>query len=323
MGFTSHFSFADIYKETLMNLKKIIKEELLNEADVNPLKLPSVKNAEAGSDAALARAQFLQNKVEKNLSSLGVYGLEGYMDEQGIFTVEMVQKAKTFKFSFKTENGDVLNGHANYDFALSKKYSTMVLNFDSDDQNIKIMFSKESLKRPFMSKSNIFGSYKGNRSALIGMQEDTVVDVRISNFDPPIMGSTKIKILEIGIVRSKSDKKSKELVPGKYYPVKAEIDFENGNDEDIFTSAVKEEISNRISEGDFYVSLSKARKDMLIFSTSPNSSGDFFTVKKPNVISPKDISSWRGNVLMDNKPLGRPVSGSIQANISYIDIDKD
>jgi len=318
----SHFSFVVIFiKETLMDIKKIIKESLLNEADVNPAKLPSIKNREAGADAALARAQYLQGKVEKNLSSLGVYGIEGYMQEQGIFTVETIQNEKIFPFSFVTQDGNKLKGQAKYNFQLSKKFSTMVLDFQSDDQTIKIMFSRESLKRPFMSKSNIFGSFKGKKSALIGLQEDTVFDVRISGFDPPIVGPTKIKIIGIGIERGEKGKNSSQITSGKYYQVKAELDFQNGGDEDIFTTAVKEEISNRIGDGDFYVSLSKARKDMLIFSTTPNSSGDFFTIKKPGITTPKDINSWRGPVLVDNKPLGRPVSGSIKANLKYIVIE--
>jgi hypothetical protein len=295
-------------------IKKILKEDVTS--------LPSMKYKEPGAEAGLARAEMLGSEIEKNLASLGVYDIQDFMENKGIFSVERIRDVKEFPMSFTIKGGETLKGLAKYDFKSSKKFSTIVLDFDTGDEVLKIIFEKNSIKRPFMSQSNWYGKYKGDKSALVGIQEGGVFVVKILGYKPPIVGPTEIKINKIGIKKGGKSGKVGSLQPGKFYKAKAEIDFTTGSDEGPFTTAVKREIVNRASNGDYFISPSESNREMLIFSTKPSKvpgkGGEYFTVTKRGITDPKNPMSWFGEVEMGDKPHGRMVGPGVKANISQI-----
>ena len=196
-------------------IKKTVTEALnpLNPyfGETDPTSL--VKDKTGGAGAAKARAEFLTGHIEKNLSKAGIYGIEGYMESQGIFSVERVKTyGKPFKFSFKNKEGKEYNGIAEYDSNLSKKNGTIVLTFKSDEGTLKILFSKESLARPFMSITNKLGNFKGDKRALIGLQEGGVFDVKIietEKYESTTTGyekeSDEIEKIKDDITKAKND----------------------------------------------------------------------------------------------------------------------
>lgn len=169
-------------------IKDIIKQTLI-EVSLNPLNpyfgdndpTKIVSDKSGGAGAAQARAEFLVKKSDKVLSSLGIYDLEHYMETQGIFsTVRIKTYGKPFGFSFTEKNGGKYSGKAEYNKSLSEQYKTLVLDFTSVEGEMKsILFSTESLKRPYMDKSNMLGNYKGNKNALLGLQIDGIFDVKM------------------------------------------------------------------------------------------------------------------------------------------------
>jgi hypothetical protein len=140
-----------------------------------------VKNL-GGDDvgSAKARSEYLRDKIEKNFSELGIpsYNLMGYMKSQGIFTLELIQQYnEPFDFSFVKEDGQKFSGKAIYNKKLSEKFKTLVL--DLNNGEVKLKFTPESLKRPFLAKKNIWGKYK-DKLALMGLQTNAFFDVEIS-----------------------------------------------------------------------------------------------------------------------------------------------
>lgn len=73
-------------------IKKILKEDVTS--------LPSMKYKEPGAEASLARAEMLGSEIEKNLASLGVYDIQDFMENKGIFSVERLKEVKEFPMSF-------------------------------------------------------------------------------------------------------------------------------------------------------------------------------------------------------------------------------
>lgn len=297
-----------------MDIKKIIKQTLM-EADVDVTKLPSMKNREGGAEAALARAQHLQGQAEKNLSSLGVYGIQGYMDEQGIFSVDMIKNAGKFDFSFTIKSGGELTGRASYNEDISRKNQTIVLNF-TDDDNISygILFDKNSIKRPFMSKSNIFGNYKGDKSALVGLQEDAVFTVKLKESgQKPLV--EEIKITNIGIERKKGERRG---LFSKDYPA---IKVTGALTADISKlgltdKVIIEKIKKALNTGVFYVRLSESQPQTIVLSDKPTTGGEFLVVEAQDSINEKEPEEWTNvKVKVGKYALGNltlPVDGVIK-----------
>lgn len=166
-----------IIKQTLMEVTSNPLNPFFGDND--PTKIVSDKSGGAG--AAQARAEFLTKKSDSILSKMGIYDIESHMETQGIFSTVRIQTyGKPFNFSFKEKNGKDYSGKASYNKSSSDKYDTLVLDFTSEENDMKsIIFSNESLKRPYMDKSNILGKYKGKKNALMGLQIDGIFDVKL------------------------------------------------------------------------------------------------------------------------------------------------
>lgn len=176
-----------------MDIKKIIKQELIKEINLNPIDpyrgetdptnvLKNSGKGDAGS--AEARSEYLRGKIEKNFSSLGVYNIENYMEEQGIFHEEMIKNFnKPFDFGFmNTKTGDDFDGKATYNEKISKRDKTIVLDFiNNDGRKYRMTFDPESLKRPFLGKTAMFKDYKKSY-ALFGLQINGVFNVIVQKF---------------------------------------------------------------------------------------------------------------------------------------------
>lgn len=171
-------------------IKDIIKQTLI-EVSLNPLNpyfgdndpTKIVSDKSGGAGAAQARSEFLIKKSNSLLSKLGIYDIENYMETQGIFSTVRIQTyGKPFGFSFTEKNGGKYSGKAEYNKSLSQQYKTLVLDFTSEEGEMKsILFSTESLKRPYMDKSSMLGNYKGNKNALLGLQIDGIFDVKMKD----------------------------------------------------------------------------------------------------------------------------------------------
>jgi len=176
-----------------MDIKKIIKQELIKEVNLNPIDpyrgetdpTKVLKNAGKGdAGSAEARSGYLKGKIEKNLSSLGVYNIENYMEEQGIFHEEMIKNYnQPFDFGFmNTKTGDDFDGKAIYNERVSKRDKTIVLDFiNNDRRKYRMTFDPESLKRPFLGKIGMFKDYKKSY-ALFGLQINGVFNVIVQKF---------------------------------------------------------------------------------------------------------------------------------------------
>jgi hypothetical protein len=298
-----------------MDIRKIIKQTLM-EADVNVTKLPSIKNQEGGADAALARAQHLQGQAEKNLSSLGVYGIQGYMDEQGIFSVDMLKNAGKFDFSFTIKSGGELTGKASYNEEVSIKNQTIVLNFtDEDNISYGILFDKNSIKRPFMSKSNMLGFYTGNKSALVGLQEDVVFTIKLKESgEKPLV--EEIKITNIGIERKKGERRD---LFSKDYPaikVKGALTIADIGRLGLTDKVIIEKIKKALNTGVFYVRLSESKEQTIVLSDKPKNGGEFLVVEAQDSINEKEPEEWTNvKVKVGKYALGSltlPVDGVIK-----------
>ena len=171
-------------------IKDIIKQTLI-EVSLNPLNpyfgdndpTKIVSDKSGGAGAAQARAEFLVKKSDSLLSKMGIYDLERYMETQGLFSIIRIKTyGNPFGFSFIEKNGGKYSGKAEYNKSLSEQYKTLVLDFTSVEGEMKsILFSTESLKRPYMDKSNMLGNYKGNKNALLGLQIDGIFDVKMKD----------------------------------------------------------------------------------------------------------------------------------------------
>lgn len=331
-----------------MNLKHIIKQ-VLSEADVDVRKLPSMKNREGGEAASLARAKHLQGKVEKNLSSLGVYDVQGYMEGQGIFSLERIKNmGEPFSFSFKDERGGTYDGKAMYDEKLSTN-TTLVLKFKSTEGIKKIHFPTKSLLRPFMHKSNFLGNYRGDKRALLGLQEGEIVDVVIklygksSGVSKAIRGenisrvinlltedeikdgqyTTKIKILKIGIERAATEKRIL-LSNDVNLPVEGKITIDRNDLSKLkavghFTA---EDIMKRLESRRFYVRLSKDTKNTIILSTTKDEKDrtkEFLIISSMKNINEKEPTQWSNlDVTIGQRAMNRDEWPNIKGKISYL-----
>ncbi len=171
----------------IIKVKDIIKEVDVTGGKYNPLNPyasePSdptrvIKNL-GGDDAgsAEARSEYLRDKIEQNFSKLGIpaYDLRSYMKIQGIYTEELLKSyTQPFDFSFMKENGEKFSGKATYNKELSKQNNTIVLNFN----NGSIIFSQDSIKRPFLAKKGFWAKYK-EKLSLRGLQTNSIFDVKI------------------------------------------------------------------------------------------------------------------------------------------------
>lgn len=150
--------------------------QLSRDSDVDPTKITqNLGGDDAGS--AKARSEYLRSKIEKNFSSLGIHSdLQAYMESQGIFTLELIQQySQPFDFSFVKENGEKFSGKAVYNKQLSEKFKTLVLDFNE----VKLKFTPDSLKRPFLAKKGMWGKYK-DKMALMGLQTNGIFDVEVA-----------------------------------------------------------------------------------------------------------------------------------------------
>lgn len=283
--------------KTLMDIRKVIRK-VLSEADVKTQNLPSIKNRAPGAEAAIARAQHLQSKVEKNLSSMGVYGVQGYMAQQGIFSVDMIKNAGNFNFSFQIKGGAELHGKASYNKKMSSKLSTICLNFKAEDGvNYGIVFEKNSLKRPFMAKSNIFGNYKGDYRALLGLQEDFVFTVKMKEEgEKPIVET--IKITEIGIELPDT---STAVLFSKDKPIKVVGNISLSKTPTWTVANTMNKIHNNLIGGNFYARLSKKDSNTIILSTTRNEGGDFLVIESQETINDREPQEWSNIPIKINK----------------------
>ena len=195
MGLLTPFFVYTIFiiKTIFMDIKKIIKQELIKEVNLNPIDpyrgetdpTKVLKNAGKGdAGSAEARSEYLRGKIEKNFSSLGVYNIENYMEEQGIFHEEMIKNYnQPFDFGFmNTKTGDDFDGKATYNEKISKRDKTIVLDFiNNDGRKYRMTFDPESLKRPFLGKTAMFKDYKQSY-ALFGLQINGVFNVIVQKF---------------------------------------------------------------------------------------------------------------------------------------------
>lgn len=244
------------------NSLKFLKEDL-TAGRLNPLNPYSSKEVDptsmvadksGGAGASKARLEYLKGSAQKNLSKLGIYNLEGYMDTQGIFMAKTIKEyGEPFKFSFQTESGKY-EGKAKYDEVESKEKQTIVLNFIGDDGGKKLIeFTQESLKRPFMGKSSkMFSKWKGDKRALIGLQEDAFFEAIVTD-----MGG------------GKSDEEKKVEESTSDYSVDDEVNFKTDDGE---------EGSGTISkiDGDEY--------------TIKDSKGNEITINIKNITGKKEVS---------------------------------
>lgn len=178
------------------NNLKFLKEDLTS-GTYNPLNPYSSKEVDptsmvadksGGAGASRARLEYLKGQAQKNLGKLGISGLDGYMDTQGIFMAKRIKEyGKPFGFSFQTETGKY-KGKAKYNESESEEKQTIVLDFIGDDGGKKLIeFTQESLKRPFMGKSSkMFSKWKGDKRALVGLQEEAFFDAIVTD-----MGGSK------------------------------------------------------------------------------------------------------------------------------------
>lgn len=305
-----------------MDIKKIIKESLLNEADVNPAKLPSIKNREAGGTAALARAQYLQGKVEKNLSSLGVYGIQGYMEEQGIYSIELIQQSGPFHFKFKTEGGKVFDGEAKYDKTYSQLFKSIALVFVSGSVKLLIIFERNSINRKYLGL---------NKKQLVtkGLQKDEVFPVLIFT-ESEIKNKTgdviknmnkkpgKIKIIDIGI---KKPSKEKYAIFSKkdYVQVKGNIQITSGDIKSLADRVTADRIQKLLNNGVFFVRLSEKEPQTIVLSDRPNIGGEFLVIESDESINEAEPQEWTNvNVTIGKNAMGNYTWPNVRGTIKYL-----
>lgn len=307
----------------MTNIRNIIKRVLLEDVDVT--KLPSMVDKKGGVDAALDRADFLKGEIEKNLSSLGVYNIDGYMEGQGIFSPEMIKNAGEFNFSFTVEGVGKMDGIAKYNHKFSKKQSTIVLDFINKDTSkhiykkvpntkgvknmepIRIFFEKNSLNRPFLkipkSKNKI------NVSTLYGIQSDEVFIVKMTGVNPPISKPTKIRINKIGINWSGKDGGKGDsgglFSTDRYIKVIGRIKIDQLNN--VFTRILSGKITNNLLSGKYYARLSEKDNQTLVLSTSNDESGEFLVIQSDvDRINEREPNEWNGKKIV----IGEKAHGS-------------
>lgn len=277
-----------------MDIRKLIKK-VLTEADVKVQNLPSMKNREGGATAALARAQHLQGKVEKNLSSLGVYGIQGYMEEQGIFSVERIREVGSFHFSFKTQNGKSFDGEAKYDKGYSQLFGSIALLFVGGGLRLLIVFDKGSINRKYLGTDK-------KQMVTKGLQEEETFPVLIFT-ENEIKGKTgdslksmgkklgKIKITDIGI-ESKGKPKYPIFNKKDYVQVKGNIEITSGDIKTLANVVTADQIQKMLNNGVFFVRLSEKEPQTIVLSTKPDLGGEFLVIKANDSINEAEPQEW-------------------------------
>lgn len=314
-----------------MSVKKIIKESLLKEADVNPTRLPSIQNREPGATAALARAQYLQNKVEKNLSSMGVYGVQGYMEEQGIFSLERIKGVGKFPFSFKTKDGNTYSGEVEFNKNYSQLFQTIALTFVGTGVKLLIVFEKNSINRPFMAKgiSDSIFPKSGKKRTIKGLQEDEIFPVLIFT-EKDVTGKTgnqiknmgkkptQIKITEIGIQKSTKEKYSL-FSKKEYVQVKGSVKITSGDIKSLENRVTADKIQTLLNNGVFFVRLSEKEPQTIVLSDKPSLSGEFLVIESDDYINEAEPQEWTNiNVTIGKNAMGNYSWPNVKGVVKYL-----
>lgn len=305
-----------------MDIRKIIKESLLNEADVDVRKLPSMKNKEGGATAGLARAEFLQGEVEKNLSSLGVYGIQGYMEDQGIFSIERIQQSGPFHFSFKTQNGKTFDGEAKYDRTYSQLFKSIVLAFIGGSTKLLIVFERNSINRKYLG-------LKKKQMVTKGLQEEEVFPVliftenEIKNKTGDVIKSmgkkpTMIKIVDIGI-KSKSKDKHPIFSKKDYVQVKGNIQITSGDIKSLADRITADRIQKLLNNGVFFVRLSEKEPQTIVLSDKPTIGGEFLVIESDESINEAEPQEWTNvNVTIGKNAMGNYTWPNVRGLIKFL-----
>ena len=304
-----------------MDIRKLIKK-VLTEADVKVQNLPSIKNREGGATAALARAQHLQGKVEKNLSSLGVYGIQGYMEEQGIFSVERIREVGSFHFSFKTQNGKSFDGEAKYDKGYSQLFNTIALLFVGGGVKLLIVFEKNSINRKYLGTDK-------KQMVTKGLQEEEVFPVLIFT-ENEIKGKTgdtlksmgkkpgKIKIIDIGI-ESKGKPKYPIFSKKNYVQVKGNIEIAPDDIKKLADTVTADQITRMLNNGVFFVRLSEKVAQTIVLSTKPDLGGEFLVIESDESINESEPQEWTNlAVTIGKNALGNYFPPNVKGKIKFL-----
>lgn len=306
-----------------------LKED--KEADVT--KLPGMKSTTTGgAGETIAQAKHLVGSIQKRTSSMGVYGIEDYMEKQGIRSLERIKSYnKSFEFSFKlsSDPDNQLDGIALYNESLSNKLNNLVISFKkskSDKETFYIVFSNNSLRIPYMAKGKKESRY------IIGLQVDRNYDVLVLRdldsdntpddekiSDLKSMDTTSLKLSEIGIKMFHEGEDSEKLSTKKWVKVKGSIDDVAKLSTDV---TIVTNIKYFLEDGNyFYAQLSSSDSDEIKLSLSQTnpSNGKFLVIEKSGIKNPENPESWKGNVIIKQNAFDK-TKQNITLKLVYLEI---